>query len=462
MSLCVLDVTTGDVATVPLEESGMETVRSVIPNLEKELGKVRGLGEDKRVMVTKIVRAEGCDECSPDKSVDYYLIDGCGWLVKTVIKKPLRQDRPGKVTISMYGRSFSVEVTGNLTVQGLKIKIENEEGIPSDQQRLVANKLEMDDDRTLEEHCIESEDTIRLSWHFNLKKPLCQDHVTVKMITGKSIRIKVTDNLTVWDLKTRIQDKEGIPLDQQRLIVHGFQMEDGNNLEEYNGLEPDATVHLVLRLRGGGGAMMGVEFADVSSADSLKKQDWSVLAPPWRVVSQPGLCLEGVCQNEKCPANGQHVIMNHGYGVFDLIEDRHKCKCPICWKQVIPTTCAFNNCRWKWVGRKIEHPTRRPVTIRADWKVADDAYHYFDETKSGTANWLHLKITTKHASYDHIVHVCAICLDHAWVLAETDTLPCGHTFHGKCVGEWMKQSRTCPLCRASSIMTPFMRKAAGL
>jgi len=47
MSLSVLDVTTGDVATVPLEDAGMETVNSVIPNIEKELGRVRGLSEDK-------------------------------------------------------------------------------------------------------------------------------------------------------------------------------------------------------------------------------------------------------------------------------------------------------------------------------------------------------------------------------------------------------------------------------
>jgi len=47
MSLSVLDVTTGVVAIVPLEDAGMETVKSVIPNIEKELGKVRGLSEDK-------------------------------------------------------------------------------------------------------------------------------------------------------------------------------------------------------------------------------------------------------------------------------------------------------------------------------------------------------------------------------------------------------------------------------
>ena len=552
MSLSVLDVTTGDVVTVPLEDAGKEMVKSVIPNIEKELGRVGGLSEGNEVMVTQIVRAEGCRECNPDETVDYYLIDGCGWLVKTIVKKPLRQDRPGMVTISMPSKSTSIEVTGNLTVMGLKIKIESKEGIPRLQQCLVVNWSEMDDNRTLEEHCIDSEQTIHLSRRFNretmvkkplcqdhvlvrtpsckivpirvtenltvrdlkariqdqegfpsdrqslivhgvrmeddwtleecdleadvfidlvlhlqvvnfslVKKPLCQDHVMVMTNTGETIRIKVTENLTVMDLKARIQRKVGIPPDDQRLLVHGvIMMNDDRTLEEYNGLEPDGIVHLVLRLTGGGPCPVGgVEFADVSSADSLKRKDWSKSAPKWRVAC-PGLCLEGVCQNEKCSANGKRVIMNHGNCEFDLIEDQHKCKCPICREQVIPTTCGFNNCRWKWVGRKIEDQTQRPVTIRADWKVADNAYHYFDETKSGTANWLRLKITTEQVSDDHII--CAICLCGAWVPAETDTLPCGHTFHGKCIGEWMKQSRTCPLCRANSVMTPFMRKAAGL
>ena len=461
MSLSVLDVTTGDVVTVPLEDDGMETVKLVAQKIEKELGRMRGLGEDKRVKVTSIVRAEGCNRCSPSETMDYYLIDGCGLLVKTVIKKILRQDQPGKVTVVLPSKRILIEVTGNLTVMGLKIMIESKEGLPQDQQRLFANSVEMDDDCTLEEHCIESEQFIYLfRCKTSVKKPLHPNHFIVHTCAGKQFPVELTENLTVMDLKDIILEKEGIPPVKQRLAVHGRGMADDQTLEEY-GIGPGVIVSLWLRLRGGG-VGVGVEFADVSSADSLKRKGWSKSAPAWRVVTESGLCLEGVCQNEKCSANGEHVIMNHGCCEFDLIEDRHKCQCPICRQQVIPTTCGFNNCRWKWVGRKIDQQTQRPVTIRADWKVADDAYHYFDETKSGTANWLRLKITTDHAQVSDKYVTCAICLHSAVVATETDTLPCGHTFHGKCISEWLKRSSTCPLCRARSIMTPFMRKAAGL
>ena len=72
----------------------------------------------------------------------------------------------------------------------------------------------------------------------------------VKTLTGKTVSIEVEEGESIEDVKAKISEKEGVPPEQQRLIFGGQQLEDSKTLDDYN-VGDDATLHLVLRLRGG-------------------------------------------------------------------------------------------------------------------------------------------------------------------------------------------------------------------
>jgi len=140
------------------------------------------------------------------------------------------------------GRTLTLDMEpATDTIEAVKSKIQEAEGIPPGQQRLIFAGKTLEDGHALSDNNIRNDPSMHLVLCMQIRF-LTLVHKTFTLIPEPSDSIE--------EVKAKIEETDGVPVENQRLMCEGRQLQDGRTLSDYPFIKEGSLINIVLRLQG--------------------------------------------------------------------------------------------------------------------------------------------------------------------------------------------------------------------